>query len=95
MIKDDTTVYIPSKTVAYRNIGDSAVIVDIKNNSMIRLNDTGSSIWSLLGELSVAQIAAEIHNQFDVTKTQSLIDTHDFLEFMSKRELVSISHDND
>ena len=84
------TVFVPASTVAYRIIGGSAVLVNIQDNAMLRLNETGSRIWSLLDGRSVKEIATEISGQFDVTEEESLQDTREFMELMSERGLVVV-----
>jgi hypothetical protein len=90
MNETDTTVYVPGARVAFRRIGDSVVLVNIEDNTMIRLNDTGSEIWASLDGRSVAQIAARICEAFDTTAEQALADTREFLEMLHGRGLVEL-----
>ncbi|MCK9459151.1 MAG: PqqD family protein [Proteobacteria bacterium] len=88
MTSSDNTVYTPGTRVAFRKIGDSVVLVNIEDNTMIRLNDTGSEIWACLDGRNVGQIAARICELFEVPAEKALADTREFLEMLHGRGLV-------
>jgi hypothetical protein len=89
MIQNDDAVYLPSLTVAYRKIGGSVVLVNLKDNAMIRLNETGSLIWSMMNGSSVGEIAIEVSAQFDVSEVESLQDTREFMQLLLGRGLIA------
>lgn len=86
---EDTRVFMPAETVAYRTIAGSAVLVNIQDNKMIRLNETGSRIWSLLDGRTVDEIAGQICDVFEVAREAALEDTREFLGDMVERGLVT------
>lgn len=90
MTASDSTVYVPGPRIAYRRIGDSVVLVNIEDNTMIRLNDTGSEIWANMDGRTVAELAARVCSVFDVPEEQALADTREFLEMLHGRGLVEI-----
>ena len=89
----DTIVFVPGPRVAYRKIGDGFVLVNIQDNSMLRLNDTGSEIWGLLDGRNVAAIAARIGELFDTAPDQALVDTREFLTLLEERGLIERKDD--
>jgi len=86
---EDTRVFMPAETVAYRTIAGSAVLVNIQDNKMIRLNETGSRIWSLLDGRTVDEIAGQMCDIFEVSREDALRDAREFLGNMAERGLVT------
>lgn len=76
--------------MAYREIDGQVVILEPLNDNLMTLNETGSAIWSQLGERTVAQIAQTLRDTFEVTDTEALNDILAFLSDMQSRGLVFI-----
>lgn len=81
-------IYARSPRVAFRKIGGSYVLVDIEENRILRLNDTGTEIWGLLDGRDVEGVATGLEAVFDVPAAQALADVREFLEMLSSRGLV-------
>lgn len=88
MSTEKTAVYMPNSRVAYRKIGERFVLVNIEDNNILKLNETGSEIWSSLDGRDINEVAAHIQEVFDVSQEDALSDVRDFLEDMHKRGLV-------
>ncbi len=88
MSTEKTVVYIPNPRVAYRKIGGRFVLVNIEDNNILKLNETGSEIWSSLDGRDINEVAAHVREVFDVSQEEALSDVRDFLEDMQKRGLV-------
>lgn len=84
-------VFLPTKDAAFRRIDDEVVIVDIANNRLMTLNETGSAIWMMLDGKKVGDIAAALVLAFGVDEAQSLKDTVSFLGELEKRGLIGLS----
>jgi hypothetical protein len=57
----------PKPGVICRQLGDTAVLVDLSTNQIFELNRTGSRIWELLGEgVRPEGIAERLQQEFDV-----------------------------
>ena len=80
--------YVHSVRVAHRTIGGVAVLVNINDNTMLQLNETGTHIWSLLDGRNVAEIADLLHGRFEVSREQSMVDTREFIEVLLERGLI-------
>jgi hypothetical protein len=81
-------IYTHSPRVAFRKIGGSFVLVNIKDNRILRLNETGTEIWGLLDGRDVDGIAESLSNAFDVPRESALEDVIEFLKLLSSRGLV-------
>ncbi len=90
METDKGMSYLPSDSVAYRKIGQDYVLVDIQTNTIIRLNETGSEIWSCLDGRTIKDIATSISEVFEVNEEVALEDTAEFLDEMHQRGLVKL-----
>ncbi len=88
MSTEKTVVYMPNSRVAYRKIGGRFVLVNIEDNNILKLNETGSEIWSCLDGRDIDEVAAHVREIFDVSQGDALSDVRDFLEDMQKRGLV-------
>jgi hypothetical protein len=74
--------------VAFRNIQEQIVIVQPLEENILTLNVTGSFIWQQIGNLTVEQIAAKVSEHFEVSDSEALADTVEFLETMAAKGLV-------
>jgi hypothetical protein len=68
---------------------DGAVVLDIRQGQMFRLNLVGSRMLELLKQgCSEAQIAAEIGAQFAVSPETVAADLNEFLSYLEKHRLL-------
>lgn len=64
-------------------------MLSIVNSHYYNLNPVASQIWFLLEKpLTIENIAIQIHNKFDCTYTEALLDTIDFLYHLAKNSLM-------
>ena len=81
-------IYVRSPRVAFRKIGGSFVLVNIEDNRILRLNETGTEIWGLLDGRDVDGVAAGLCAAFDVPRSTALADAREFLDLLLSRGLV-------
>jgi len=81
-------IFVPSRSAAFRRIGDEVIIVDTLAGRMMSLNETGSAIWELLGVRSLDEICHELTNRYEVDSEQALREVIVFLEVMLSRGLI-------
>ena len=84
------SVVRPHSSVAHRVVDGTALIVLPQDAKMLTLNEVGSSIWNLLGERTVDQIAEQLVEEYEVTMEQALNDVVEFLTMLHEREIVKI-----
>jgi Coenzyme PQQ synthesis protein D (PqqD) len=82
------TICLPSSNAAYRIINDQAVIVHIRDNRLITLNETGSAVWNCLDGRELASLVDEVTSLFEVSDEQAFADVVEFIETMLARGLV-------
>ena len=81
-----TTIPTPKSDVIGQRMEDEAVIVTVASGTVKVLNDVGARIWELAdGQRSVADMAAIIAAEYEVTSAQALADTLAFVEELIAR----------
>lgn len=79
-----------SDKVAWRIIGNEAVIISLENTWVRGLNPVATRIWQLIdGKSTTEGIAQTLSNEFKVSLAQAREDTQQLLEQLKKRRLVS------
>jgi len=77
--------YQKSDSVVYRKIGNSFILVPIRNDvadleTVFTLNDVSSRIWELIdGKLTAGEIARKLTEEFDVIQEEAEKDVRRIL----------------
>lgn len=66
--------------VAAREVDGQAVVVVLDERALHRLDEVGSRIWSLCDGRSIAEIAAVVAAEYEVSEEQALQDAVPFVE---------------
>lgn len=86
-------VFRPHPRTAYRNIGGKMVVINTKEEKLLRLNRTGTEVWERLDGHSVKEIAQEISILFDKPSSETLDDVIEFIETLLEKQLIVISRE--
>lgn len=79
----------PSARCAWQVLEGQAVILDLEGHKLMGLNPTGSVVWGFLdGRHTLAQIAAAVAEQFEVSVERAVADVTAFVALLSERGLV-------
>ncbi len=82
------------ENVAWRIIGDEAVLLSAEDSSVHSLDAVGTRIWELCdGEKTVSEIVDQIVSEFEVDRETAEKDVVEFIEELMKKEksLVTLS----
>lgn len=76
------TIYpVQKNEVIWRRIGDAVVVIKEDGLSSHTLNKTAAFIWELCdGNLEVNEIAAKLHERFDVSLEEARNDVYSTIE---------------
>jgi Coenzyme PQQ synthesis protein D (PqqD) len=75
--------------LAWREIDDETVIISPTENVMHELNETGSFLWkSIDGRRTVAELAALLAAEYEVTPGAALEDTKALLQQLASSKLL-------
>ncbi len=78
-----------SQKVPWRLIEAEAILLDLDEGEVLRLNPVGAEIWNAIdGTHTVAEIVAHICRTFDVSQRTARRDVHRFLERLLRYQLV-------
>jgi hypothetical protein len=83
------TIYRRSPEVVAANLGASSFLLHVTDWVYLELNETGSTVWSLLDDGSTLESMLEkILQQFDVEPAVCFYESLEFLEFLQERRFV-------
>jgi len=77
-----------------RKVGDSSVVITVgeaaKNfKGMIKLNETGAFIWSLISDnKTVDEIASAMTEEYEITKEQAKADAEAFINKLKENNVL-------
>ncbi len=77
--------------IAWQQLKDEVIIIDIPGLNALGLNPPGSFVWSLLGEHDEATIAEKLASRFGITLAQASNDVSVFLAEMKTRGLITVA----
>jgi coenzyme PQQ biosynthesis protein PqqD len=82
------------ENVAWRIIGDEAVLLSAEDSSVHSLDAVGTRIWELCdGEKTVSEIIDQVVSEFEVDRETAEKDVVEFIEELMQKEkaLVTLS----
>ncbi len=82
------------ENVAWRIIGDEAVLLSAEDSSVHSLDAVGTRIWELCdGEKTVSEIVDQVVSEFEVDRETAEKDVVEFIEELMQKEksLVTLS----
>jgi hypothetical protein len=72
---------VKSQDTAHRKMADEAIVVNFHSSFFYDFNPVAADIWERCdGEHSIAQIAAELAKEYDVTLEEATRDCQEFVE---------------
>lgn len=84
---------VVSKEQVSRNMGEEAVILNIKDGEYYELNPVAARVWEIIKEpTGMDEIAAIILDEYDVGKEELEQDLHELMQDLSARNLVDIQN---
>ena len=78
-----------NEKIPWRLIEEEAVLLDLDEGEVLRLNPVGAEIWNAIdGTRTVAEIVAHICRTFEVSHRTARRDAQQFLKQLLRHELV-------
>jgi hypothetical protein len=78
-----------SEKIPWRLIEEEAILLDLDEGEVLRLNPVGAEIWNAIdGTRTVAEIVAHICRTFEVSHRRARRDVDRFLKQLLRHELV-------
>jgi pyrroloquinoline quinone biosynthesis protein D len=80
---------VKTKDTAHRQLADEALVVNFRSSFFYSFNPVGAQIWERCdGQHSVAQIAAELAEEYDVTLEEATRDCQEFIDGLAAEGLL-------
>jgi coenzyme PQQ synthesis protein D (PqqD) len=80
---------VKSEKIPWRLIEEEAILLDLEEGEVIRLNPVGAEIWNAIdGTRTVGEIVAHICRTFEVSHRTARRDANRFLKQLLRHELV-------
>ena len=87
-ISNDTK-FKTTENIAWRNVNDEIVILNLKSGEYFTLNDIAQCIWkAITDEKSVEEIKVNIIDEYDVSYERADRDIEDFITGMIEQGLL-------
>jgi len=75
--------------IPWRLIEDQAILIDLDEGEVVRLNPVGAEIWNAIdGTRTVAEIVAHVCHTFEVSQRRATRDVYRFLKQLLRREFL-------
>jgi hypothetical protein len=88
---DPSSTVTRSERAIVEDVGGETVILDLDDDTFLRLNAAGAALWKALDEpRSIESLAAVLQEQFGIDEPTARTDASAFVEDMSKRGLLSV-----
>jgi hypothetical protein len=91
MVISSTVRVAPAPNVLFRELGGEAVILDLKTERYLGLDETGTRMWRLLTELDSVQTAyAALLDEYEVEPDRLRQDLEGFLNQLQDHGLIQV-----
>jgi coenzyme PQQ synthesis protein D (PqqD) len=79
--------------VVAQRLGDEVVVVHLRTNQIFILNRTGARFWELVESGSdLESVRKKMLGEFEVEESQLAKELEDFVEHLSRAELINVDH---
>jgi Coenzyme PQQ synthesis protein D (PqqD) len=86
-----TSVSVP-EGVLFRDLGEEAVLLELKTGQYYSLNEMGTRMWRLLAlHGSIAPVVVELNEEYEVPEEQLRKDVEGFIDILASRGLLALS----
>ena len=89
----NSAVLRASDDVVAREVGGEMVLLDLASGTYFGLGTVGSRVWEMLsqGDVSLAQLADRIEDEFDAPRDQIERDLADLLDQLVAKQLAVVT----
>jgi len=85
----DGTRLSKNEVIPWRIIEGQAILIDLEEGEVVRLNPVGAEIWSAIdGTRTVEDIVNRIGYTFEVSQRKAKRDVHRFIKSLLRHKLV-------
>ncbi len=86
---EDQVLRIRTENLSWRKVDSEVVVLDLKANSYLSINESGIPLWELLTEgTTLAEMTARLVSDFTVDYDRARGDVENFVELLTARNLL-------
>ena len=75
--------------LSWRQVGDEVIVLDLRSNAYLSINETGTALWEMLVEGSTAPtMASRLVADYGVEEGRARADIEEFLAMLARRGLL-------
>lgn len=86
---DNKELKIRDDDLSWRQVGDEVIVLDLRSNAYLSINQSGTTLWEMLVDGSTpATMAARLVSDFGVEEHRARTDVDEFVTMLEDRELL-------
>jgi hypothetical protein len=75
--------------LSWRQVGDEVIVLDLRSNAYLSINQTGIALWEMLVDGSTpATMAEHLMSEFGVEEARARLDVDSFVTMLGERDLL-------
>lgn len=87
--RPDEQLKLREGAVAWQQVDDETILLDLKNSRYIGVNSSGSVLWpALVAGTTPGALVERLRREFDLSEAQAVADVDAFLSECAGRELL-------
>jgi hypothetical protein len=89
-VKGSDEVKLRDDDLSWRQVGDEIVVLDLRSNAYLSINQSGTALWGLLVDGSTpATMEARLVSDFGVDDDQARADVEAFVAMLDEQGLLT------
>jgi coenzyme PQQ synthesis protein D (PqqD) len=86
---EDKELKIRDADMSWRQVGDEVIVLDLRSNAYLSINETGTALWEMLVDGSTpATMAERLMSEFSVGEARARADVEAFVAVLTERDLL-------
>lgn len=75
--------------LSWRQVGDEVIVLDLRSNAYLSINETGTALWEMLVNGSTpATMSERLMSEFSVDEDRARADVEAFVAMLTERDLL-------
>ena len=82
-------VKIRDEDLSWRQVGDELIVLDLRSNSYLSINESGTALWQMLVDgTTVRGMTARLASDFGLDQDRATTDVEAFVAMLAERGLL-------
>lgn len=81
---------IRNDDLSWRQVGDEVIVLDLRSNAYLSINESGTALWEMLVDGSKpATMVDRLSSEFGIDESRARADVEAFVATLRERELLA------